>query len=389
MTTTAAPLSHPAPAASGAIPPAWRRPGAAALAVLGLVLAWSGGWLALPGALAIAVAVGLARGDAGSGGAPAVHQAQAEAAGSRRGAEVMVAEVVPVWSRQMEVTRDVASDGLAKILNTFSEILGALNTLAEGASQAGATATPGAIDNAVRSQSPALAALTAASERAFAERDAAVAELSRCADGLVELQQLAKQARELARHTRLVAFNASIESNRQQGGHAGGSQAVASELRMLSGRIGETAEQIERVTRKLSTSIAKVCRTSEVRDTAPDELRMEIDISARAALDALLSGLGGGLQGPAGLQQTSRALADQVEAAFMDFQFGDRVSQMLSIIANDMNNFTRWVSSNPRASQNDAAEWLASLESSYTMDEQRSSHHGNVNVEVGTGVDFF
>ncbi|MDE1929753.1 MAG: hypothetical protein KGL18_18990, partial [Burkholderiales bacterium] len=320
---------------------------------------------------------------------PAVAPGQADTAGARRGADVMVAEVVPVWSRQMEVTRDVASDGLAKILNTFSEILGALNTLAEGAAEAGATATPGAVDDAVRSQSPALAALTSASARAFAERDAAVAELSRCADGLVELQQLTKQARELARHTRLVAFNASIESNRQQGGQAGGSQAVASELRMLSGRIGETAEQMERVMRKLAASIAKVCRTSEVRDTTPDELRLEIEISARNALQALLSGLGGGLQGPAGLQQTSRAIADQVEAAFMDFQFGDRVSQMLSIIANDMNNFTRWVGSNPRATQNDAAEWLASLEASYTMDEQRSSHHGNVNVEVGTGVDFF
>ena len=36
-----------------------------------------------------------------------------------------------------------------------------------------------------------------------------------------------------------------------------------------------------------------------------------------------------------------------------------------------------------------AAEWLVALEASYTMEEQRSHHHGNVHVDVSTGVEFF
>ena len=39
--------------------------------------------------------------------------------------------------------------------------------------------------------------------------------------------------------------------------------------------------------------------------------------------------------------------------------------------------------------QSDAARWLEALESAYTMEEQRSGHHGNVHVHQSAGVEFF
>jgi methyl-accepting chemotaxis protein len=321
--------------------------------------------------------------------------------------------VVPVWSRQLEVTRDQASDGLGQILQAFSEINTALQALASNLASFKVTAQPGAVDGAVRSASPALQALTAASARAFAERDAAVAELSRCHTGLSELQQLAKQARELARHTRLVAFNASIESNRQTAGSNGvagetsapgsvsasgasgkpnthgGGQAVASELRMLAGRLGETGEKIERVVNGLATAVSKARRVGELGLTAPEALPLEIDLCARDALAALLAELGASIHSGGEVQQAAATLSDQLESIFVHFQFGDRISQMLSIVTNDMGNFKQWVAENPQATPNDAAEWLAALEASYTMEEQRSVHHGNVHVDASTAVEFF
>ena len=88
-------------------------------------------------------------------------------------------------------------------------------------------------------------------------------------------------------------------------------------------------------------------------------------------------------------EQASAALATQFDNVFVHFQFGDRVSQMLSIISNDMLNFARWVADHPRATQSDAADWLAALDASYTMEEQRSHHHGNVHVQHNSGVEFF
>jgi methyl-accepting chemotaxis protein len=395
-----------------------------ALLLGGAVGAWSGGWLGLLGAAALSAGVAAALRSSGLGTrvsivsepgpkvaspvSPARASSVAHAYGSRRpGAEVMVEQVVPVWSRQLEVTRDLASDGLGQILQAFSEINTALQALTSNLASFKVTAQTGAVDNAVRAASPALQALTAASTRAFVERDAAVAELGHCSAGLTELQQLAKQARELARHTRLVAFNASIESNRQPAGgsspggasaaapargahgHQSGGQAVASELRMLAGRIGETGERIERVVNGLAATVRKARREGELGQTAAEALPLEIDLCARAALAALLAELGGSVHSGGEARQAAATLSDQLETIFVHFQFGDRVSQMLSIVANDMGNFKQWVADHPLAAPNDAAEWLAALESSYTMEEQRSVHHGNVHVDASTAVEFF
>jgi methyl-accepting chemotaxis protein len=386
----------------------WRRGAALGLLAGGLLGAWTGGALGLLGAAGLAGAMWLLlHGQSGADKTPShipVNAVMAVQTGQRQGAEVMVSQVVPIWSRQVEVTRDAASDGLSGLLQTFAEISGALTSLSGSLASFSVSASPGAVDEAVRAESPALQALTAASSRAFAERDAAVAELGRCVEGLSELQHLAKQSRELARHTRLVAFNASIESNRQPGGgggangqtagapggnHQGGSQAVATELRMLAGRIGETAEKIERVVNALTGTVRKARRVGEVGDTSPEELRLEIDLSARRALDAMLATLGTSMQSSGEVRQAAENLAAQLEATFMHFQFGDRISQMLSIVANDMSNFAQWVAANPRATQSDAADWLTALEASYTMEEQRSTHHGNVHVEQSAAVEFF
>jgi methyl-accepting chemotaxis protein len=404
-TTTATPFQEVPRAA-----PRWRLPLAALLLAGGLYAAWFGAWLGLLGAAATLASLGLllwplgSVGEpAGSPAKPAVQAVVATGAGTRQGAEVMVSQVVPVWSRQLEVTREAASDGLSALLQSFADISQQLSTLSGNLANFSVSASPGSIDNAVRTESPALKELTAASSRAFAERDAVVAALGQCADGLTELQHLSKQARELARHTRLVAFNASIESNRAHSGSGsgsggssahkqaeqGGKQAVAGELRMLAGRIAENSENIERIINGLAVTVRKAHREGEVTDTSADELQLEIDISARRAMAALLGAMGTSMQSSTEVKQTAEALNAQLEASFMHFQFGDRVSQMLSIVGNDMTNFAQWVAANPRASQTDAAEWLVSLEASYTMEEQRSSHHGNAHVETGAAVEFF
>ncbi len=352
-------------------------------AILGLTLALAGTWAALVRRSGPAKPSSDAAGPTNKASRPTAHAA------GRHGSEVMVSEVVPVWSRQMEVTGAATTEGLGNILNVFSNMSDSLHTLTQNLASFEVKAEAGAVDQSVRREAPALDALTGASARAFTERDAAVAELTRCADALGELQQLAKQAREIARHTRLVAFNASIEANRSRTGTEGGAQAVAVELRSLATRMSETGDQVERVVLGLLGSIRKVRRQSEVCDTTPEELRLEIDLRAREALAAMLGAMGASLQGSDAVQQASQQLREQLDEVFVQFQFGDRVSQMLNIVANDMSNFARWVQENPRATQSDAAEWLAALEASYTMDEQRSIHHGNVHVDKTAAVEFF
>ena len=372
---------------------------AAALAVLGgAALAWQGGPAGLLGlALAATPLPWLLRG-AASGGPHAAGQALDEpvVSGCRVGTEVMVAQVVPVWRKQLDVTRNTATDGLGTLLETFANMAGTLGTLASQLELGTPTLDLGAIDAVLAEGSPghaALAALMAPSQRAFAQRDAAVAELARCADAVAELRQLGRQAREIGKHTRLVAFNASIEANRSsgQGGpnSDSGSQAVANETRMLASRMAEVGEQIERLVSRLEKTLSPARLHGEITDTPPDELQMELALRARQSLNALMTGLGGALHSSGEVRAAASALQAQLEETFVMFQFGDRINQMLELVIKDMQQFGRWVAANPYATQSDAAEWLAKLERSYTTEEQRSQHHGNVHIDRSSEIEFF
>ena len=361
---------------------------------LSAALAWAGGPLGSAGAgaaasLAVLAALRLPARRGAPAAGPASQDDLAPEVAGRVGAEVMVSQVVPVWSRQMESTREAVNTGLGALLTSFSEMSSALGSLTDKLQSANPSAAPGSITEAVESQSPALAALLEPSERAFRQRDEAVAVLAACGESLAELQQQAKHAREIARHTRLVAFNASIEAQRGHQGSSGGSQAVANELRELASRMAAAGETIDRLVLKLGRQVGSARQQGETHDTTPEELRLELDIRAREALTLMLGSLGAALQGTSAMRELSTSLQQRLEDTFVNFQFGDRVSQMLSIVGNDMIDFAHWVATHPHATQTDAAQWLEALSASYTMEEQRAQHHGNVHVDRGSEIEFF
>ena len=115
----------------------------------------------------------------------------------------------------------------------------------------------------------------------------------------------------------------------------------------------------------------------------------ELELAARQALAALMGAMGGALRSSGEVKAAAQTLGSQLEETFVNFQFGDRLAQMLDIVARDMQNFAHWVGANPYATQSDAADWLAKLEASYTMEEQRSQHHGNVHIDRGSEIEFF
>ena len=367
----------------------------AAAIVGGLALGWQGGWLGAVGTAGVmTVGLGLpwlrrenARSDPladdfGPQNLPRV-------SGGRVGAEVMVSQVVPVWGKQLDITREAAAEGLDKLLNGFAEVSGALGTLSDNLEHFTPSVEAGAVGSVLSRASPALAALLAPSQRAFAQRDAVVAELTHCAQALDALRQAGQDAREIGKHTRLVAFNASIEAQRNNTGGANGAVAVAQETRALAERMAEVGARIGNTVNRLTQTLGPRQLHAQIDDTTADELQMELALRAREALNGLLGSMGSALQGSAEIKQASQALRSQVDELFVNFQFGDRLAQMLNIVGTDMDNFARWVGAHPNATQSDAAEWLANLEASYTMEAQRSRHHGNVHIDRGSEIEFF
>ena len=99
--------------------------------------------------------------------------------------------------------------------------------------------------------------------------------------------------------------------------------------------------------------------------------------------------MAGTLRGSRELRESALHLNSELEKVFMGFQFQDKLTQMLDIVGRDMGRFAEWVQSNPSATHADVAVWLAELERTYTMEDQRSFHHGNVQIERGANVEFF
>jgi methyl-accepting chemotaxis protein len=407
ITPTSLPARAPVPSGTAL---AWHKPALAAAMLLAAGLAWLGGVWGLAGVASLACAAWAtgaltprasplqpATADTTAIAAPAAaHQTARntppprQAAGGRQlaGQSIMINEVIPVWARQLDITRSTSDEGLAHVLNAFTEMSGSLDSLMANLHGINATSEPGAIEDAVAQSNPSLQTLASPALRACEQRNAAMAELNRCAEGLVQMTHFAQQINEIGRHTRLVAFNASIESSRAGSADAGNG-AVATEMRLLAARMGDCGAAVQRLISEQRARLESALNSAVTQQTTPDELRLEIELRAREALQMLMASIGASLSTSSVVRDASTAMRDSLDQAFVHFQFGDRISQMLSIIGSDMNNFVEWTTHNPGATRDDAIDWLKRLEGSYTMDEQRSEHHGNAHVDRGSEVEFF
>jgi hypothetical protein len=89
------------------------------------------------------------------------------------------------------------------------------------------------------------------------------------------------------------------------------------------------------------------------------------------------------------LQQATQRLSNELDMVFAGFQFQDRLNQMLGTLQDDMDRLNEWLEEPRPATSSDVADWLASLEKTYTMEEQRVLHHGKPDVQSQQGIEFF
>jgi len=194
--------------------------------------------------------------------------------------------------------------------------------------------------------------------------------------------------RQLASHTRLVAFNASIEANRA-GRSDNGFQAVAKEVQNLAARSDVAGQRIASRVARVSEQLGALRREAALQSGSDEELRLSARQQARTVIGLLLADLADSMQSSRELRELSVKLNQDMEKIFMGFQFQDRFNQMVDVIDRDMSRLTHWVGEHDQASQADVERWLDELEHTYTMEEQRSHHHGTVEIQRNAGVEFF
>jgi methyl-accepting chemotaxis protein len=266
------------------------------------------------------------------------------------GPRMMVAEVVPVWQRHIEASRLAVESGIGDLLDSFSR-------LCKGV-MAASQRTPG-----TASGDPAPAPLLATNTR----QDRVLTQLLDAVD--ITHQRREQMLAQLAES--LVQLDA-IEAD-------------------LRGTLPEDAAPLQRLD---DTRSALALLSQQVAaDTRNDHARQDQAlVQARQSLVALAVERPEPERAACALQSLSTHIEKDLERVLLGMQFQDRLNQTLTNVAHDMQRFTDWMHRHEHASHADAVRWLAELEHSYTMQEQRTRHHGRPDGDApsqGGSVEFF
>lgn len=268
------------------------------------------------------------------------------------GPRLMVAEVVPVWKRHVDASRQAVEDSVGDLLESFSQLCDSVMavgrcTTADGHDTPESGHTAG-LD--LPAYDGVLAHLVDTVDVTHQRRERLLGQL---AAGLEQMEALESDLRTLCLpHSDLAARLDRLDGTRQS--LAGLAQEVAADTRADHARQDGAIDQARHALLHLTREYAR---------------------SAGVARE---------------VRALSQHIEQDLERLLMSMQFQDRLSQMLDNVAADMARFTEWMARNEHASHADAMRWLAQLERSYTMETQRAVHRGEP-AEPGSAstIEFF
>ena len=305
------------------------------------------------------------------------------------GLEQVCEKVLPIWSKQIENSRQQTEEAMIDLTQRFSglatkleEAVNASHLAAGELGDANSRGMAGVLSESQQQLNEVVAILHSAQ----ANRDAMLAEIKSLTTYTIELNAMAMDVAKIASQTNLLALNAAIEAARA--GEAGrGFAVVADEVRNLSRLSSETAQKMTDKVDTINTGISRVFQIAEnaaARDHASalnSEQTIEQVLSRfRHATDSLA-------ESASLLQNESTEIHREISSVIVSLQFQDRVSQILSHIRKNMENLSNHLQSEQNNQQSgpiqiDANRWLADMELSYATDEQRNIHHGRTTRTV-------
>ncbi len=288
-------------------------------------------------------------------------------------------QLLPTWGKLLDTAREQIETAVVHLTRDFAHIVERLdNAVASSYRSAGLEGgAHGRPDEGLRQMVAAsearLASVGEILTNTLNDKDRLLAESQRLVQFTSELQQMATDVASIADQTNLLALNAAIEAARA--GDAGrGFAVVADEVRTLSTRSGEIgkniSQKIDFINRGIRESSAMVESAAE-RD-AHARIECETQISGvvadfKVAMDSLNSS-------SAELRDESLAIKDAVSAALEQLQFQDRINQLLMHVGDNLAALRSQLQHGQAPSSAELSRLLASLERSYTMDEERAGH---------------
>ncbi|MFO1341187.1 MAG: hypothetical protein U1F53_23680, partial [Burkholderiaceae bacterium] len=173
------------------------------------------------------------------------------------------------------------------------------------------------------------------------------------------------------------------------GASAAGFAAVAQEVQHLAAQSRQAGQELARHLARMHDRVQSMKLQGARLDCDDDELMLQAEQQARALVWGLLASLSEVAQSQRTLRDAGQQVQAEMERILVGLQSQDRLNQMLQSVTEDMQRLHAWLEGRHDDAAASAHQWLERLESSYTMEEMRTSHHGTVQVEKASEVEFF
>lgn len=294
----------------------------------------------------------------------------------------VVLGAMPIWSKQVESSRQQTETAIVSLTQRFTGISQRLQDTVQASQLAAGDlagqGTGGALHVLAESENELVQVINSL-KTTQASRDETLAQVRNLTAYTGELRTMAADVAAIAAQTNLLALNAAIEAARA--GEAGrGFAVVADAVRSLSSKSSETGQQMSAKVDIINTAITQLVQAASSGADQDSQSVATSEDSIQRVLERFRHVTGRLAESADLLQQESTGIGGELTEVLVSLQFQDRVSQILSHVRDnieDLHEHLRQASESPeQAITLDARQWLARMETTYATDEQRRNHHG-------------
>ena len=289
-------------------------------------------------------------------------------------------EVASLWTRQIETGRSISDQSINNLTTQFASIVQRLEQVNASSLTSASSAQTQDIASVFSRSESQLRSVSKSLHEAASFNDGLMSEVKDLVQYIDKLKEMASTVASIADQTNLLALNAAIEAARA--GEAGrGFAVVADEVRKLSNMSGDAGRKISQTTEIISNAISSAFVSAEKSTVHNAQSVSSSDQVIRSVLDDFQLITQGLVESADNLRHNSASIQSEIAGSLVDFQFQDRVSQILCHVRDNISAFPRYLQQAQSLYQQEGRlepiNWstlVRELEQSYATTEEHQNH---------------
>ncbi|XKV46547.1 methyl-accepting chemotaxis protein [Pseudomonas sp. nanlin1] len=291
-------------------------------------------------------------------------------------------QATPIWSRQVESSRQQTENAVIELTDRFVGISTRLEQTVQASQQAAGDLSgqgQGSARDTLAFGESDLRAVVEALKATQRSRDEMLEEVRQLNEYTGELRTMATDVGAIAAQTNLLALNAAIEAARA--GEAGrGFAVVADAVRTLSKQSSETGKQMSTKVDVINSAISRVVAVAGDSSEHSSDLISQSEARIQGVLDRFGEVTERLSHSAELLQREGSGIREEVNDVLVSLQFQDRTSQILAHVRNNLDRLQAHLQQREatpgQPDDLDVRAWLQDMERTYATDEQRQIHSG-------------